>query len=264
MKIDVVIVTCLRDGMASQCLPALVRHGEVDVKAVVLAVEGSPRNLRYYWRRFKKIVSIGPLGAWNGRRLRPWYHVEEPDIEDLCNQLHVPFHTVPLLNGIEMEKLLKSLQPTLGVSLGNGYIAPRIFSIPRLGMINVHSEILPAYQNAQSIIWPIFKEDCHSGFTIHEIERKIDGGRILLQRKYDLEFCPTLEDTVRHNKARIDADIPDSVAYVCANIEELRNRAQIQGHGGHYTTPTFWQYLRMVKNNKRFYLDQQRRKESEA
>jgi len=259
MKTDVVVVTCLRNDMPSRCIPALVNDRGVKIKAVILATAGSPKNLRYYWRRLKKIFSIGILGAWNGRRMRDWYNTEEPDVEELCRQFNVPFYTVPLLNGVEMQDLLTSLSPTLGVSLGNGYIAPRVFSIPKLGMINVHSEILPAYQNAQSIIWPIHNMDPHSGFTIHEIERKIDCGRILFQRIYDLEFCSTLEETVRFNKARIDRDIPAAVASVCADIEKLRAYAHVQGRGGHYTTPTIWQYIRMVRNNKRFYLEQQQK-----
>ncbi len=260
MVTDVVVITCLWADTASLCLPALVRSPSVQVKAVILATGGSPKTFRFYWRRLKKICAIGPLGAWNGRRMRSWYGTRAPWIDALCKQLDVPFFMVPFLNGTEMADLLASLSPTLGVSLGNGYIAPRIFTIPKLGMINMHSEILPAYQNAQSIIWPIYKNDPHSGFTIHEIERKIDAGRILFQRRYDLEFFPTLEETVRRNKARIEADIPEAVSHVCGNIDEFRANARPQGDGGHYTTPTFWQYLRMVRNNARFYHAQQLRK----
>ncbi len=260
MKTEVVVITCLRTGSASHCLPALVNCPSVRVVAVVLATGGSPRTLRFYWRRLKKILKVGPLGACNGRRMRKWYGMQEPDIEELCKQQGIPFYTVPFLNGDETEKLLRSLSPTLGVSLGNGYIAPRIFSIPKLGMINMHSEILPAYQNAQSIIWPIYKKDPYTGFTIHEIERKIDAGRILFQKKYEMEFYPTLEETVRHNKARVDADVPDAISNVCANILELREKAKAQGVGGHYTTPTIWQYIRMVRNNRHFYIAQQRQR----
>ena len=260
MKTDVVVITCLRADTASLCLPALVRSPCVNVKAVVWARGGSPKTMRYYVRRLKKVLKIGPLGAWNGRRMRCWYGMEAPSIDMLCKQFDVPFHTVPFLNGVEMANLLQALSPTLGVSLGNGYIASRIFSIPKLGMINMHSEILPAYQNAQSIIWPIYRNDPHSGFTIHEIERKIDAGRILYQRKYDLEFFPTLEETVRRNKKRIEADIPEAISYVCGNIVELRAKARPQGPGGHYTTPTIWQYLKMTRNNARFYREQQLRK----
>ena len=260
MKTDVVVITCLRTGSASHCLPALANCPSVHVAAVILATGGCPRSFRYYWRRLKKVLKVGFLGAWNGRRMRQWYEMAEPDIEILCKQHGIPFYTVPFLNGVETEELLHSLSPTLGVSLGNGYIAPRIFSIPKFGMINMHSEILPAYQNAQSIIWPIFKNDPYTGFTIHEIERKIDAGRILFQKKYKLEFYPTLEETVRRNKARVDADVPDAISYVCANILELRGKAQTQGVGGGYTTPTIWQYMRMVRNNRRFYIAQQGQK----
>ena len=48
-------------------------------------------------------------------------------------------------------------------------------------MINIHTEILPKYQGAHSIVWPIFYMESNTGFTIHEINKSIDG-----DQKYSL------------------------------------------------------------------------------
>lgn len=248
-----VVITCVRAGTASRCLPALARAKGVEVAAVLLATAAGGSRSRRIMRRIKKIAQIGLLGAFNGIRMRKWFSNPAEDIEVVCAKFGIPFREVCGLNSPEMVDAVKGLSPDLGVSLGNGFISPRVFDVPRLGMINLHTEILPAYQNAQSIIWPIYCNDPYTGYTIHEIVRTIDAGRILLQRRRPIEFKPTLEETVRFNKRRTDELYPEDVAYAVSHIEELKTTAQEQGPGGHYTTPSFWQFLRMVRNNQKFW-----------
>ncbi len=253
-----VVLTCVRRGTASRCLEALsrLRPDGVEIVSVILATNSGVPLRKRMWRIFKKVCHIGPLGAFNGIRMRKWFSNPAKDICAECERLGVTFREIQGLNSPEMVATFKALNPDLGISLGNGYISPRVFEIPRLGMINLHTEVLPAYQNAQSIIWPIYCNDPYTGYTIHEIVRKIDAGRILLQRRYPIVFKETLEETVRENKAVTDAKYPDDVAYVVRNIEKLKASATVQGPGGHYTTPSIWQFLRMVMNNRRFYKKQ--------
>ena len=217
----VLILTCVRRGAASRCLPTLMSAG-VNICGVVCALSAGGNRRRAYWRTLKKIFKIGVLGALNGRRMRKWYSASAEDIAEICKRFNLPYFEVAGLNTDETVSLFKRLSPDLGVSLGNGFISPRLFEIPRLWMINLHTEVLPAYQNASSIIWPIFCNDPYTGYTIHEIVRKIDAGRILFQRRYPIEFCQTLECTVRRNKAITDSKYPDAVAYVVTHIEELK------------------------------------------
>ena len=156
-------------------------------------------------------------------------------------------------NSVELQERIRTLNADLGLSLGNGFISPKTFTIPEFGMLNVHSEVLPRYQNAQSIIWPIYCNDPFTGFTIHEIERKIDGGRILFQQRTAILFEKTLEMTVRKSRAMVENQIPAALAEVCLHFGDYRSRAAAQSGGCSYTTPSIWQYLRMVRNNRRFY-----------
>ena|ERR1700730_1743036 len=71
----------------------------------------------------------------------------------LKTRSETPIHRV---DGINSDGTVEIFTAALGLSLGNGYISKRVFSIPKFGMINVHSERLPEYQNAQSVIWPIY------------------------------------------------------------------------------------------------------------
>jgi methionyl-tRNA formyltransferase len=120
-------------------------------------------------------------------------------------------------------------------------------------MINVHSEILPDFRGAQSIIWPIFEGRNETGFTIHQIDRHIDTGEILFQKRYPIVLCPTLSETVERTSEIIREEIPEALAWVCQNYEQLKEQAQPQGKGKSYTTPSFSEFRRMLRNHKAMY-----------
>jgi len=248
--VRVLILTSMSAGLASRCLPELCASPQLKVVGVVLAKRATSRPWRRFKKKLKKTVRIGLLGAINGLRLRRWYAAETEPIEIVAARCHAPlFHT----QGINCEQtvsVLRSLDAELGLSLGNSYIAERVFSVPRYGMINVHGEILPDYQGALSILWPIYEGRGETGFTIHRIDKQIDTGDILLQRRYPIRFYGSLEATVRQNLAAIRQDVPPAVRYVCEHYAELAERAQKQVGGRSYTTPTFRQFLRMLRNHR--------------
>lgn len=246
-----VVLTCLEREIASRCLPALCANPALEVALVLLAHGGSPNARRARWRRLRKILRIGPLGAINGVRMRAWYQDRDAEpIAPLCARLGVRFEETPFLNCDRTRELFREADADLGLSLGNGYIAPSVFSIPRRGMINIHTEILPDYQGAQSVLWPIHEGRRETGFTIHQVAPKIDAGDILYQERYPIEFQATLGATVEHMMSVARGRIPAAFSYVCEHYDELRAKAAPQGAGRTFTTPSWWQYRRMVRNHE--------------
>ena len=79
----------------------------------------------------------------------------------------------------------------------------------------------------------------------------------MYQKKIPLQFCRTLEQTVRTNKMHVDQLIPEAMAEVCANFEIYVKKSIPQMHGNSYTTPSIVQFIRMVVNNKYLYKKQQ-------
>jgi methionyl-tRNA formyltransferase len=221
---------------------------------VILAHGGSPGRSRLWKRKLAKIWRIGPLGALNGIRMRDWFvDREAPDIGEVCRRHGVPLLETPFLNCDQTRRLMREANADLGLSLGNGYIAESVYSIPRLGMVNIHSEILPQFQGAQSVIWPIHEGLRETGFTIHRVSRAIDAGDIVFQAKYPIEFRATLRATVEHNLARSRERIPQTFVEVCERFDELAARATPQPRRASFTTPSYWQYRRMERNNGRFF-----------
>jgi len=248
----VLILTSVLKGYACACLPIFIKSPNIDLAGVVLAKASSTDKKRFWRRRLKKISKIGILGALNGIRMRKWYQPKiSEDIISLAEKYNVPLFNSPVINSDQTRSIFKKMNVDLGLSLGNGYIAQSVFSIPKYGMINVHTEVLPDFQNAQSIIWPIYEGINQTGFTIHQIEKRIDAGDILYQKKYSITFYLSLKESVEKNLQKARSFVPEALCYVCENYHTLRKNAKKQTEGRKYTTPTIRQYLRMLKNHRR-------------
>jgi len=254
---QVVIITGSRKGTASWCLEQILSKTEVKVALVILN-EGHIRNKwKHYQRKLRKTLRIGIMGALNGVRMRKWYsladsdHILLNDIGSICEKENIPFSVVSSVNSNAVKQLLKSLTPDLCLSLGNSYISPGIFSIPRYGMLNIHGEVLPQFQNAQSVIWQLYEGSTETGYTIHKIDRKIDTGDILLQEKFPIIFHDRLDETVSATCAEILRRAAEGLVKVLNNFEDYYQRAYPQGEGRSYTTPGFREYIAIRRNFKR-------------
>ena len=251
----VVVLSSQRIGFASYCLPALLASPRIEVAAVVFSEGVTRKSWQKRWRKLKKTFDIGILGAVNGVRMRRWYELAErlqlEPIDELAQRNGVPFETTPSLFDKRAAGLCRAANADVGLSLGNGYIPERVFSAPRLGTINIHHEVLPAFQGAQSVIWQLHEGSSRTGFTIHNIDRRIDTGEILYQEEIDIAFGATLEETVRETYARLWETSRTALVRVCENFDEIAGQSRPQGPGRHFTTPSWWQFRRIVRNYER-------------
>jgi methionyl-tRNA formyltransferase len=246
----VVILTSSRYGIASRSIPKLAGHERVKLVGVILCERHSAHRNRQIRRRLLKTLRIGPLGALNGIRIRGWFSDRAEDVAAVCSRHEVPLFEFPVVNSNPARAKMRELAPDLGVSLGNGWIGPSMFSIPKQGMINFHAERLPQYQGAQSVVWPIHEMDPMTGLTIHRINEGIDTGEILYRREWPIAFGNSLRETVEWNVRRTYIAAADAVAHVCENFAALRAEAKPQRNGRTFTTPSFRQFLRIERNHR--------------
>ena len=249
----VIILTTSVYGTTGHHLPVLHSYKDVEIAMVVVSEGQINKNKSYYLRRVNKILKIGFLGAMNGVKMRKWYNEDVNkycrigNAEEYCKQHNIPFKRVPSTNSEETVKLFKEAGADVGLSLGNGYISMKVFSVPKFGMLNIHHEILPQYQNAQSIIWELYNGSAETGYTIHKIDKHIDTGEIVLQEKLPIVFRDTLGDTVSYNYARLfDASVHGLIR-VLENFNQYFSGAKPQGKGTSYTTPSYRQFLKIEK-----------------
>jgi methionyl-tRNA formyltransferase len=249
--VRVVILSSSPAGFASLCLPALASSKSIEIAAVIQAKGIVQRPWLKRWRKLRKIAQIGVLGAANGVRMRRWYdidnHFQLEPLETLAQRYRLPFHTVDSIFSPRTVELFRQADANLGLSLGNGYIPRRVFSAPRLGMINIHHELLPEFQGAQSVIWQLHKGSVKTGFTIHRIDDHIDTGDVLYRQEIDITFRDTLEQTVAENYARLSEASRDALVKVLEDFEHYLSAARPQGKGQSFTTPSYWQFRRIRK-----------------
>jgi methionyl-tRNA formyltransferase len=164
---------------------------------------------------------------------------------------NIPFEITPYINCEHTRQLFSNANTDIGLSLSNSYISPKVFSIPRLGMINVHGEILPEYQNAQSVIWQLYNGSPVTGYTIHKIEKKIDAGSILYQEKFPIVFKKTLAETISFNCAEITKKATVGIIKFFGEFEKYFSNPVEQMKGNHYTTPSLRQFIHINRQFKR-------------
>ena len=85
------------------------------------------------------------------------------------------------INSINDQEKLQSFDPDLIISIRYGtIIQSAVIAIPRFGVLNLHSGILPQYRGVMATFWAMLNSDKHIGCTLHYIiDGTIDTGPIV-------------------------------------------------------------------------------------
>lgn len=87
----------------------------------------------------------------------------------------------------EIVEEIKSLNPDLIVVVAYGKILPKeVIEIPKYGIINVHSSLLPRYRGAAPINAALINGDEKSGVSIMYVEEELDAGAVILQAETEI------------------------------------------------------------------------------
>ncbi|MBP6732421.1 MAG: methionyl-tRNA formyltransferase [Chitinophagales bacterium] len=95
------------------------------------------------------------------------------------------------LNILQPEKLkneaflteLKTLNADLFVVVAFRMLPEVVWSMPRLGTINLHASLLPQYRGAAPINWALINGEKETGVSTFFIQHEIDTGKIIYQEK---------------------------------------------------------------------------------
>jgi folate-dependent phosphoribosylglycinamide formyltransferase PurN len=109
-------------------------------------------------------------------------------LRDIAGNHSVPVHSVANYNREHSMALMRAADADLGVVLGTNILKESVFSIPRLGSINLHQGLAPFYRGGPSIFWELYNGEGEVGLTIHFVASRVDTGDIVLQRTIPLEY----------------------------------------------------------------------------
>lgn len=110
--------------------------------------------------------------------------------------LNIPYHVVPDHNHSKSLQILKTMKPDVIIFTGGGLLRPPLLEIPKLGVLNCHTGILPQYRGMDVVEWTAVEEKIKSigfGVTLHFMNSGVDTGPILLKRIIDPKSGSTFE-----------------------------------------------------------------------
>ena len=120
---------------------------------------------------------------------------------------------------------IKNMQPDLIVIVAYGKILPKeIIDIPKYGVINLHSSLLPRFRGAAPINAAIINGDKKSGVSIMYVEEELDAGAVILQEETKI----TDEDTFLSLHDRLKDMGADLLLKAIELIEKGEVKAQKQ------------------------------------
>lgn len=140
--------------------------------------------------------------------------VQPSPVKQLAQRLGLPVLQPERARSPEFLAQLEAVQPELIVVAAYGQILPQtILDLPRLGCINVHASLLPAYRGAAPIQWAILNGDSETGVTIMKLDAGLDTGPILARQAtpiYPSDDAQSLHDRLaRMGGKLLVATIPD-------------------------------------------------------
>ena len=96
---------------------------------------------------------------------------------------------------------LHKLKPDLQVVVAFRMLPEIVWTLPRLGTINLHASLLPEYRGAAPINWAIINGESETGLTTFFLQHEIDTGKIILQEKVQIPETASagdLHDSMMH------------------------------------------------------------------
>jgi methionyl-tRNA formyltransferase len=102
---------------------------------------------------------------------------------------------------------VRELRPDLGVVAAYGRILPdALLQIPRIGMINVHASLLPAYRGAAPVHRAVIAGDRETGVSIMRVVKELDAGPV-----FAVARTPIGDDQTSVEVERVLADLGASL-----------------------------------------------------
>ncbi|MDP6701396.1 MAG: methionyl-tRNA formyltransferase [Candidatus Latescibacteria bacterium] len=112
-----------------------------------------------------------------GRQLAP------PPVKECAQTLGIDVLQPASIRDPGLAAALSALAPDLFVVVAFSILPGKLLAIPRLGSVNLHPSLLPAYRGAAPIIWAVVNGEQETGISTFQLNPRVDAGDILLQRR---------------------------------------------------------------------------------
>ena len=114
--------------------------------------------------------------------------IQESDVKQFAKKCNIPILQPEKLKNDDFINQLRSLNADLQIVVAFRMLPEVIWSMPRLGTINLHASLLPQYRGAAPINHVIMNGEKKSGVTTFFIEKDIDTGKIIYSEEVEIKF----------------------------------------------------------------------------
>ncbi|HEX8266124.1 MAG TPA: formyltransferase family protein [Pyrinomonadaceae bacterium] len=238
-------VILLTHGGAEAVLLRLAQLDNAQVAGVFIEEKRMP--VRSFKEKLRRSLKYDGFWATIGKTFRQTK--VENSVEDLTAEmalnLDFPVHFVSDFHDAETIELMRAARADLGVIYGTNIIKESVFSLPRLGSINLHQGLAPFYRGSAPVFWELYNDEREVGITVHRVAAKVDAGEIVLQEtvplrydfeRFDLNFESFIEDFRAGIKEKCAALVAESVRQIADGTMSFQ--AQDISLGTRYKLPT--------------------------
>jgi peptidoglycan/xylan/chitin deacetylase (PgdA/CDA1 family) len=149
------------------------------------------------------------------------------------------------LNGAAAIECLRGAGADLGVVMGTRVLKRGLFSIPRLGCINLHKGRVPEYRGTPPGFWELYDAQESAGVTIHFVDDGLDTGDVV--GTCSIPIHP--KETPESLKSKLDLAGTELLVSVIHEIQQGTAVRQPQPAGGRAarTRPTRVQTIELAR-----------------
>lgn len=142
------------------------------------------------------VVSNPDRAAGRGRKLRP------PPVKAAAIGLGLPLLQPTDVRQSGLAEELAALEADVFAVVAFSILPRPLLAVPRLGAVNVHPSLLPAYRGAAPIVWALFDGCTETGVSTFLLNPRVDAGDLLLQERVAIGS----DETAGELEARLAVD----------------------------------------------------------
>jgi methionyl-tRNA formyltransferase len=142
------------------------------------------------------VVTNPDRAAGRGRKLRP------PPVKVAAEALGLLLLQPTSPKDPELRSQLAAFEADAFAVVAFSILPKKLLAVPRLGSVNVHPSLLPAYRGAAPIVWALFDGCTETGISTFLLNPRVDGGDILLQQRVAIDA----DETAGELEARLAID----------------------------------------------------------
>jgi methionyl-tRNA formyltransferase len=180
------------------------------------------------------------------------YQNSKNSITTTANKYGIPVTYSSNINNEEIVTKVEKEKPDLIISAYfDQIIKKELLKIPRIGILNVHPSMLPAYRGVKPTFWVLKNNESKTGVTIHFVDEGLDTGNILVQKEIDIQPNDSVDSLLKKTSEIGAKALLEAIENI--RVSDYNLKEQEPGSGSYFSQPTKKDIVQFRKQGKRFY-----------